>query len=66
MRQITRAAELEKASALLRVELDAARSKLVEVEHRKWTLTYENEGLKRDLEGACAARDVMVRDKELV
>jgi hypothetical protein len=30
------------------------------------TLTSKNEGLKRDLEGARTARDVAVKDKELV
>jgi hypothetical protein len=51
---------------LLRAELDIARLKLAEVEHREWTLTSENEGLKRDLDGACTARDVAMKDKELV
>jgi regulator of replication initiation timing len=58
--------ELEEANALLQVELDAARSKLAEVEHREQTLTSENEGLNKDLDGAHAARKAAVKDKELV
>jgi hypothetical protein len=48
------------------VELDTARSKLAEVEHHERTLTSENEGLKRDLEGACSAHEAAVKNKELV
>jgi hypothetical protein len=61
-----RIAELEEANALLRVELDAAHSKLTEIEHRKRDLTSENEGLKRDLGDGCTARDATVKDKDLV
>jgi regulator of replication initiation timing len=64
--QVTRVAELEETNALLRVELDAARSKLVEIEHQGRALTFENEGLKRDLGAACTAHDVAVKDKDLV
>jgi hypothetical protein len=66
MQQVMRVAEMEEANTLLRSELDTARSKLAEVEHREQTLTSKNEGLKRDLEGARTARDVAVKDKELV
>jgi hypothetical protein len=38
----------------------------VEVERREWTLTSENECLKKDLEDACSAREAAVRNKELV
>jgi hypothetical protein len=48
------------------VELEAARSKLVEVERREKTLTSENEGLKKNLVDAHAAHEAAVRDKELV
>jgi hypothetical protein len=48
-RQVARATELEGANASLRVELEAARSKLAEVERCGGTLTSENEGLKKDL-----------------
>jgi hypothetical protein len=65
-RQVARSTELEGANASLRAELEAARSKLAEVERREQTLTSENEGLKKDLEDARFAREVAVRDKELV
>jgi hypothetical protein len=64
--QVARATEVESANASLRVDLEAARFKLAEVEHREWTLTSENEGLKKDLEDARSAREVAVRDKQLV
>jgi hypothetical protein len=48
------------------VELETTRSKLAEVEHRERTLTSENEGLKRDLEGVCCAHEATVKNKELV
>jgi hypothetical protein len=38
----------------------------VEVEQCEQTLTSENDGLKRDLEGVCTAHDVVVKNKELV
>jgi hypothetical protein len=56
--QVARVMELEEANMLLRVELDTARSKMVEVEHRERTLTSENDVLKRDLEGAHTAREL--------
>jgi hypothetical protein len=65
-RQVTHAVELEGANASLRVELEAARSKLVEVEHCERTLTSENECLKKDLEDAHSTHEAAVRDKELV
>jgi hypothetical protein len=66
MQQVTHILELEKAHALLPVDLDTSRSKLVEVGHREQTLTSENEGLKRDLECARTAHDAAVKDKALV
>jgi hypothetical protein len=39
---------------------------LIPVVQSERTLTSKNEGLKRDLEGARTARDVAVKDKELV
>jgi hypothetical protein len=65
-RQVTHATELEGANALLRTELEAARSKLAEVERREQTLTSENKGLKKDLEDALSSHEAVVRDKELV
>jgi hypothetical protein len=47
-RQVTHAMELEGANASLRAELEATRSKLAEVDHHERTLTFENEGLKKD------------------
>jgi regulator of replication initiation timing len=64
--QVARVTELEGANASLQTEIEAARSKLVEVEHHERTLTSENEGLKRDLEDARSAREAAVKDKELV
>jgi hypothetical protein len=64
--QVMRVTELEDANASLQVELEAARSKLAKVERRERTLTSENEGLKRDLEGAHSAHEAAVKDKELV
>jgi hypothetical protein len=58
--------ELEEANALLWAELDAACSKLMEIEHRERALTSENEGLKRDLGAACTTRDAAVKGKDLV
>jgi hypothetical protein len=47
----------------MRVELDTARSKLAEVEHHEWTLTFENKGHKKDLENVHTAHDAAVKDK---
>jgi chromosome segregation ATPase len=44
--QVTRIAELEETNASLRAELDAARSKLVEIEHRERALTSEMKASK--------------------
>jgi uncharacterized small protein (DUF1192 family) len=54
--QVLHVTGLEEANTLLRAELEATRTKLAEVEHREWTLTSENECLKRDLEGAHSTR----------
>jgi hypothetical protein len=64
--QVVRAAELEEANDLLRVKLNTARLKLMEVEHRERTLTSENEALKRDLESAGTTLDATVKDKVVV
>jgi hypothetical protein len=64
--QVARATELEGANASLGADLEAARSKLAEVEHHEWTLTSENEGLKKYLVDACYGCEVAVRDKVLV
>jgi cell division protein FtsB len=64
--QVFRSTELQGANASLRAELEAAHSKLAEVERREQTLTSKNEGLKKDLEDARSAHKAVVRDKELV
>jgi regulator of replication initiation timing len=61
--QVARIVELEEANAQLCAELDTARSKLAEVEHREQALTSENEGLKKDLEGVRTAHQAVVKDK---
>jgi regulator of replication initiation timing len=65
-RQVARATELEGANASLGAELEAARSRLVEVERHKRTLTSENEGLRKDFEDALCTHETTVKDKELV
>jgi hypothetical protein len=47
----------------LHAELDAAQSKLAEVEHRERALTSENEDLKKDLESMRNAHDAVVKEK---
>jgi hypothetical protein len=47
----------------LRAELDIACLMLAKVEHCEWTLTSENEGLKKDLENARIGPDATVKDK---
>jgi hypothetical protein len=64
--QVTCVAELEQTNASLRAELDVARLKLVEIEHRERALTSKNESLKRDLGPGCTTQDVAVKDKDLV
>jgi capsule polysaccharide export protein KpsE/RkpR len=64
--QVTCVAELEETNTMLQAKLEAARSRLAEVERRERTLTSENEGLKKDLGVARIARDVAVKDKDLV
>jgi hypothetical protein len=46
--QVTRVADLEVTTTSPQAELDAARSKLVEIEHRERALTSKNGSLKRD------------------
>jgi regulator of replication initiation timing len=59
---VSRIAELEEANARLHTELDAARSRLVEIEHCEQALASENGGLKKDLENACTAHNAIVKD----
>jgi regulator of replication initiation timing len=59
-------AELEETTASLRAELDAAHSKLVEIEHQERALTSVNESLKRDLGAACTTHEAAMKDTYLV
>jgi hypothetical protein len=61
--QIAHVAELEGVNAQLHTELDAAWSKLVEVDCHEQALTSENKGLKKDMENSRTAHDVVVKDK---
>jgi 23S rRNA A2030 N6-methylase RlmJ len=61
--QATHVAELEKANAQLRVDLDAAWSKLMEVEHREQDLTSLYEDHKKDFETMHTSHDAGVREK---
>jgi regulator of replication initiation timing len=61
--QVAHVAELEEVNAQLCAELDASRSKMVEIECRGQPPTLENEGLKKDLENARTAHDAVVKDK---
>jgi chromosome segregation ATPase len=56
-------AELEEANSQLRVELNAAQSRLAEVEHREHALTSDYEGLRRDFDILCTSHDVIVKEK---
>jgi chromosome segregation ATPase len=56
-------AELEEANSQLRVELNAAQSRLTEVEHREHALTSDYEGLRRDFDILCTSHDVIVKEK---
>jgi chromosome segregation ATPase len=60
---IAHVAELEEANAPLHAELDAARSKLVEVKHRERALTSEYEELKNDFKSMRTSHDVVVKEK---
>jgi hypothetical protein len=55
--------ELEEANARLHTELDAARYKLVEVEHCEEALTSEYEDLKKDFKSMHTSHDAVVKEK---
>jgi uncharacterized protein (UPF0210 family) len=61
--QTVRVAELEEASAQLRVELIAAQSKLLEVEHHEQALTSTYEDLKKDFDEVCSSHVAVVKEK---
>jgi regulator of replication initiation timing len=50
VRHVAHVAELEEVNAKLCTELDAARSKLMEIEHHGQILTFENKPLRKGLE----------------
>jgi chromosome segregation ATPase len=56
-------AELEEANAQLLAELNAARSRLAEVEHHEQTLTSDYEGLHRDFDDLRTSHDAIVKEK---
>jgi regulator of replication initiation timing len=62
-RRVALIAELEEANAWLHVELDAARSRLAEVEHHEQALTSKNKGLKKDLENARTTHNAVMKDR---
>jgi chromosome segregation ATPase len=56
-------AELENDNAQLRVERDAARSKLAEVEGREQALTFAYEEVKKDFNDLSSSHDAMLKEK---
>jgi hypothetical protein len=56
-------AELENDNAQLRAELDAARSKLAEVEGREQALTSAYEEVKKDFNDLSTAHDAVLKEK---
>jgi chromosome segregation ATPase len=58
-----RVAELVEANAQLRAELNAAQSRLAEVEHCEQALTSDYEGLRRDFDILCTSDDGVVKEK---
>jgi hypothetical protein len=63
VQQNTHVAELEEANAQLLVELNAARSRLAEVEHHEQAMTSDYEGLCRDFDDLCTSHDTVVKEK---
>jgi hypothetical protein len=55
--------KLEEANAQLRAELNAAQSRLAEVEHHEQALTSDYEGLRRDFDNLRTSNDVIVKEK---
>jgi chromosome segregation ATPase len=56
-------AELEEANAQLRVELNAAQSRLAEVERREHALYSDYEGLHRDFDDLHTLHDAAVKEE---
>jgi chromosome segregation ATPase len=64
VQQVVRVAELEEANAQLRVELNAAQSKLSEVERREQAMTSAYEDLKKDFNEVRSSHGAMVKEKD--
>jgi chromosome segregation ATPase len=64
VQQVVRVAELEEANAQLRVELNAAQSKLSEVERREQAMTSAYEDLKKDFNEVRSSHGAMVKKKD--
>jgi Tfp pilus assembly protein PilN len=63
VQQNARMAELEEANAQLRAELNAAESRLAEIEHHEQALTLDYEGLHRDFDVLRTSHDAVVKEK---
>jgi chromosome segregation ATPase len=63
VQQNARVVQLEEANAQLLEELDAARSRLAEVEHHKHALTSDYEGLHKDFDDLRTLHDAIVKEK---
>jgi chromosome segregation ATPase len=63
VQQNARMAELMEANVQLVAEVNAARCRLVEVEHRKQALSSDYEGLCRDFDDLSTSHDAVVKEK---
>jgi hypothetical protein len=63
VQQNARVVQLEEANAQLLEELDAAQSRLAEVEHHEHALTSDYEGLHRDFDDLRTLHDAIVKEK---
>jgi hypothetical protein len=63
LQQNAHVAELEEANARLLVELNIARSRLAEVEHREQALTSNYEDLRKDFDDLRTSHDAVVIEK---
>jgi ElaB/YqjD/DUF883 family membrane-anchored ribosome-binding protein len=63
MQQTVRMAELQETNAQLRAELNAAQSKLSEVEHHEQAMTSAYEDLKRDFNEMRSSHAAVVKEK---
>jgi chromosome segregation ATPase len=63
VQQNARMAELEEANAQLHAELNAAQSRLAEVEHCEQALTSDYKGLRRDFDVLRTSHNAIVKEK---